>query len=67
MSTKSAYKKAFNTWVESQKNTIEQVEINIANSENMIRVHKEALKISKKALKHEKELLEAALNNEAES
>ena len=61
MSTKTAYKKAFNGWVESQKSVIRQVEMNISNSENMIEGHTEAVKVNKKALKFEKELLEKAI------
>ena len=66
MSTKTAYDKAFNSWVKSQKNTIKQVELNIQNSENMVKVHTEALEIQRECLAHETGLLEEALKNSQE-
>lgn len=63
MSTKKIYEKAFSAWEENQKNVIEQIEMNIQNSKNMVEVHSKSLKILRKSLKAEKQLLETAVKN----
>ena len=63
MSTDKIYDKVFANWKESQENVIEQIDLNIQNSRNMIEVHKKSLKILLKGSKLEKQLLEAAVKN----
>lgn len=59
--TNKEYRRAFDTWVKQQNNTIRQIEYNIENSKRMVEVHTEALELQKKSLKYETELLHKAL------
>jgi hypothetical protein len=55
--------KSVKLWVQSQKNLIEQLELQITNSTNVIAMEKKILNHTKQTLLHEKTLLTNFLNN----
>jgi hypothetical protein len=55
--------KSVKLWIQSQKNLIEQLELQITNSTNVIAMEKKILNHTKQTLLHEKTLLTNFLNN----
>jgi hypothetical protein len=55
--------KSVKLWVQSQKNLIEQLELQITNSTNVIAMEKKILNHTKQTLLHEKTFLTNFLNN----
>jgi hypothetical protein len=58
METDENFKKSCELWVKGQENLIEQIKVNITNSENMVKLHSKALKLQKDTLAHEIQYLE---------
>jgi hypothetical protein len=49
--------KSVKLWIEGQKNLIEQIQLQITNSTNVISMERKILKHNKKTLIHEQKLL----------
>jgi hypothetical protein len=56
--------KSVKLWIQGQKNLIEQLELQVTNSTNVIAMEKKILNHTKKTLLHEKQLLNDYLNIE---
>jgi hypothetical protein len=54
--------KSIKLWIKSQENLIEQLELQISNSQNVIFMEKKILKHTQETLKHELNLLNKFLN-----